>query len=236
MKNTSKINFLFWSIFMLSSIAFGQKKLEYELRLGIFAGMNAEFLNESFNNNITNSSFSSSLDEKPSILAGISVSTPFNPRGWQFKTGLDIHRFQYTFFTSSFGPRTFFNTTITRNTVVQLPLGYCKRWNDFLLYIGSGLTFFTPQDLSTEKEIAGFDASHIGFVKNTLSNFKTVYPFYEISIGWWWQRSSIELGYRRSGTPIKKEFNNSFYRGSRGILYIGTSLLLYPKIKSTSLR
>jgi hypothetical protein len=235
MKNKSKIAFLLGIFLCTSMIIFGQKKLEYGVHLGIFSGINAEFYNQSTFSNIDGSTssymLSSSIDEEPATIAGINVATPFSQRGWQLKTGLDVHSFGYTISTfSNLGGKISTNSTDTRNTVVQLPMGCSKRWGDFVVYVGSGLTFFNIQDLRTEK--ASLDPIHLFFMNSTFDNFKKIYSFYEISMGWRWRRSSIELGYRGSGKLMKKEFSNynfNNYNGSRAILYLGTSLLLSKK-------
>ncbi len=225
--------FLFYYIlFSFSSFIFGQKKLEVGVYVGVFEGIHAEMYRRDFNTNGINYSFISSISEKPSILAGISVAKPFSEKGWQFKTGLDVHTFKYSLFTAVFFTTTpFVNTTNTLNTVVQMPFGYTKRWGDFTIYMGSGLTFFNVKDLSTEKEKMDFDVRHSNFVRSTINNFRTIYPLYEMSMGWRWRRSSIELGYRGTGKFKKKEYAPIYesYDGSQAILYLKTTLLLSKK-------
>ncbi|MEY4903540.1 MAG: hypothetical protein RLZZ292_1355 [Bacteroidota bacterium] len=231
MKIKSKILFLFYFL-TISTVIFGQKKLEYGVHIGVFSGTNAEFYNRGTFSSVDGSSssylLSSSIDEDPSILAGINIASSFNAKGWQFKTGLDVHSFEYTLSTfSNFGGKVSANSTATRNTVVQLPMGYSKRWGNFVVYTGTGLTFFNIQDLSTEKEKASFEPIHLFFINSTFDNFKKIYPFYEVSLGWRWKRSSIEIGYRTSGKLEKRDFSFGFdqYSGSRSILYLGTTLL-----------
>jgi Outer membrane protein beta-barrel domain len=199
MKTKAKVAFLFYFL-SISTVIFGQKKLEYGVHLGIFSGINAEQYNHStnsFEGTSSSYSFSSSMDVAPSILAGVSLAIPFNSKGWQFKTGLDVHSFKYTFSTSARSSFKFFATsTMVKNTVIQLPLGCSKRWGDFIVYVGSGLTLFKIKNITLPKEPTRVEIVHNQSVMNTLDNFKKFYPFYEISLGWCWKRSTIELGYR----------------------------------------
>ncbi|MEY4903135.1 MAG: hypothetical protein RLZZ292_950 [Bacteroidota bacterium] len=229
MKIKSKITFLFCYSLCISVFAFGQKKLNVGLSLGIFQGVSAERYSARLSQAM-GQAVVSSLDYAPSLLAGIVVATPFDKQKYQFRTGLELHLFHYTLATSFFTPsETIFNQTVTTNSVVQLPLGFVKHWGHFMLYGGSGLAFFRTRDNSTESEKAVFDPNHLAFVEKTLTNFKKIYPIYECSIGWQVQQSSVEIGYRGAGEVRKTNSSPIAFNGSRGIVYLGTKFFLGRK-------
>ncbi len=222
----SNVLFLFCCFFSTSSFVFGQKKLEIGLSLSLFQGVNAERYAARWSETI-GQAIASSLDYEPSLMAGIVVASPFNQGNHQFRTGLELHLFHYSLGTTLFTPAgNTFNLTKTTNNVVQLPLGYVKRWGHFMLYGGSGVAFFQAKDKSTASEKALLTPEHLAFVEKTLSGFKKIYPIYECSLGWHIWQSTIEIGYRGNGEVRKKNLSPISFNGSRGIVYLGTKFFL----------
>jgi hypothetical protein len=229
-------------ILSLSALLWGQKKIEFGIHLGIFTGVNPErastnsggdifFPNPS--DNILNKQLTSKIGATPSILAGIILATPLDKKGNQFRTGIDLHTFQYDLSSLLLNPSKIGgftnNATTLQSQVFQIPIHYTKHWGGFLVSLGSGLSFFTLKDISTTKEKAQYSTAHIDVINRTTKDmFKKVYPFYDISAGWRWKKTTIELSYRVSGELRKGNSNSPFadYFGNRNFLCIGSTFFL----------
>ncbi|MEY4905879.1 MAG: hypothetical protein RLZZ292_3694 [Bacteroidota bacterium] len=218
----------------IASLLLGQKKLEYGLSLGLGLGLDAEYYStpsRKINSTTTVShSVNSSIDDTPLLLAGISIAEPFTKKNGRWRTGVEVHTFQNNIRTRIIlfnSTKLLLSNTQLQNTAIQIPLGYCKRWGHFMMYLGSGVTFLRIKDLTTEKEKADFLPEHPIFVQTVLDNFRKVYPMYDLGASWQWERFSIELNSRGAIKWLKQTDGLFDYStGNRNFLYFGTKIYL----------
>ncbi|MEY4905856.1 MAG: hypothetical protein RLZZ292_3671 [Bacteroidota bacterium] len=238
----TKIIFFFCCFLSIFSLVFGQKKLEYGVKLGVYKGANAEHTPELFDVFFSSGSFSilaSSLEEAPKAFGGVTLATRYNSKGNQWRTGVDFYNFQYTISTTilvsipTSGGTTNRATTqnaTTQNNIVQIPIGYSKNFKGFCYYLGTGLTFFSIKDNATESEQQRYAAEHRLFLESITNRFRKKYPFYEANIGWRLKHTALELGYRGTGRLLKSTYKEgnpiNSVLGGRGIYYLNAIFFL----------